>query len=62
MLTEPITSPFTEKSRAVYGAIAAVAAVFLLNFAPLKVLAAVNVLLGLLIADMFVPILNKYVH
>ncbi len=61
MLTEPMTSPFSEKSRAVYGVIAGAAGVFLLNFSPIQTLAAVNVLLGLLIANLFVPILNKYI-
>lgn len=62
MLIEPVTAAVSENSRAAQGAIAAIAAVLLLNFAPLKALAAVNVLLGLLIADLFVPLLNRHIR
>ncbi|MBI4095833.1 MAG: RnfABCDGE type electron transport complex subunit D [DPANN group archaeon] len=55
MLTEPKTSPDTQKGRIIFGIIAAAAAVALSFFLP-----QYNLVLGLVAADLFVPIINKF--
>ncbi len=57
MLIEPITSPATTKRQIIFGSIAAVV-VFAMNFySPLYA-----PLVGLVVADLFVPLLNRYVN
>ncbi|MBI2040793.1 MAG: RnfABCDGE type electron transport complex subunit D [DPANN group archaeon] len=55
MLTEPKTSPDTQKGRIIFGIIAAAAAVAFSFFLP-----QYNLVLGLVAADMLVPVINKF--